>query len=130
MAMGAVQPCRISYLLSMLPCRMVRYSSAVLCGIQLGPLTLGFMTWQSPTVSCGTVYQQHAVWEPDWHRALRLAAGTADGAVMLKAGFRQLERATVLAGAEEGTAAEADALDQQPYWRAAPVPQTRGIMAS
>ena len=45
---------------------------------------------------------------------------------MLEAGLGRLERATVLAGAEEGTAAGADALDQQPYWRAAPVLQPHG----
>ena len=59
-----------------------------------------------------------------------LAAGTAEGAVMLEAGPGRLERATVLAGAEEGAASGADALDQQPYWRAAPVSQPHGIMAS
>ena len=41
---------------------------------------------------------------------------------MLEAGLGRLERATVLAGAQEGT----DDLDQQPYWRAAPVLQPHG----
>ena len=49
---------------------------------------------------------------------------------MLEAGPERLERATVLAGAKEGVAAGAGALDQQSYWCAAPVPQPRSIMAS
>ena len=84
-------------------------------------------------MSLARYFQQHAVCKAGRRAAVShlqparcLAAGPAEGSVMLEAGLRRLERATVLTNAEEGTAAGADALDQQPYWRAAPVLQPHG----